>query len=150
MKNVCVLALILGVAIAPLAHAQADSAKDEAQQQKGRNATTTTAYSFTTSTQEGSVLFSGLGMGMFVAASGDVASTEWGLSRAGVYEANPLMRNRAVRIGTHVMAPMAMWWASEQLYNKGQRKLAWAVRIGVAAAYGYASLRNVRAVSGLK
>lgn len=149
MSKGYVLALLLGLGVAPLAQARAESGKETEKKEEVRRLAAPVRGSFATS-REASGLFSGLGVGMFAAASGDAASTEWGLSRAGVYEANPLMRSRAVRIGTHVAVPAAMWWASDYLYNKGERKLAWAMRIGVVAAYGYATLHNVRTVSGLK
>jgi hypothetical protein len=95
----------------------------------------------------GNSLFAVLGVGMFVAASGDVASTEWGLTRPYLYEANPLMRRRPIRIASHAAVPLAMWWASDQLHKNGQRKLATAMRIGVIAAYGYATLHNTRMLS---
>jgi len=137
---------LAALAVTPLAPAHAEETTTEEQPQFGPLAEAPKRPLAGRDVEPGA-LFSGLGVGMFLATSGDAVSTEWGLSRPGVYEANPLMRNRAVRIGAHVAVPTLMWWASDHFYKNGQRKVAWALRIGMTAAYGYVTLHNVRKVS---
>ena len=89
-------------------------------------------------------LFQTFGVGMFAASAGDLASTEWGLSQPGVYEANPLASNRGIRVSTHVLVPVAVWWTTKHLHKNGHDKAALWVRIAVTAAYGYAVMHNLR------
>jgi len=96
-------------------------------------------------TEPGTVLRS-LGVGMFLGAAGDLATTEWGLARPGLREANPLATSRGVRLSTHILAPAVAWWSTEELRKAGRPKLALALRIGVAVAYSYAALRNVHTI----
>ena len=93
---------------------------------------------------EEGALFQTLGVGMFAASAGDLASTEWGLGRPGVYEANPLASNRTVRLSTHVLVPAAVWWTTRRLHRDGHEKTALWIRIAVTAAYGYAVMHNLR------
>jgi hypothetical protein len=95
---------------------------------------------------EGSSLFTFTGVGMFAASGGDIATTEWGLNRPGIYEGNPVSTHRGVRIATHVVAPALVWWTTEELHKKGQKKLALAIRIGLMVAYSYAAAHNLRTI----
>jgi hypothetical protein len=92
-------------------------------------------------------LFQVFGAAMFSASAGDLASTEWGLTQPGIYEANPLAGNRGVRLTTHVLVPTAVWWTTKRLHEKGHDKAALWVRIAVTAAYGYAVMHNLRSTS---
>jgi len=89
-------------------------------------------------------LFQTFGVGMFAASAGDLATTEWGLSQPGVYEANPLAGNRSVRFTAHVLVPAAVWWTTKRLHENGHDRAALWVRIAVTAAYGYAVMHNLR------
>ena len=89
--------------------------------------------------------YTALGIGMFAVAGADLASTELGSSRPGVYEANPFQGNRGVRIATHVAAPALMYWVTDRLHKRGKPKLALLARIGFNVAYSYAVMHNVRA-----
>lgn len=93
---------------------------------------------------EEGALFRALGVGMFAASAGDLASTEWGLGRPGIYEANPLASNRNVRLSTHLVVPAAVWWTTKRLHQDGHEKAALWIRIAVTAAYGYAVMHNLR------
>jgi hypothetical protein len=95
----------------------------------------------------GNGLFATLGVGIFAASAGDLASTELGLTRLGAFEANPLQRNRMVRVSSHLAVPALVWWTSDRLHARGKTKLALAMRIGFTIAYGYATLHNSRASS---
>jgi hypothetical protein len=88
--------------------------------------------------------FTAFGIGMFVASGADLASTEFGLSRPGIQEANPLQRNRNVRILSHVAAPALMYWMTEKLHDKGRTKTALFARIGFNVAYSYVVMHNLR------
>ena len=93
---------------------------------------------------QGGPLFDVFGIGMFAASAGDLASTEWGLTQPGIYEANPLAAHRGVRVSTHALVPAAVWWASKRLHQNGHDRAALWVRIAVTAAYGYAVMHNLR------
>jgi hypothetical protein len=93
--------------------------------------------------------FNAFGVGMFVVAGADLASTELGLARPGVYEANPLQGNRNVRILTHVAAPAFMYWVTDKLHDKGKTKTALVARIGFSVAYSYIVMHNLRTASAL-
>jgi len=99
---------------------------------------------------ERSGVFDAFGWAMAASSAADVASTEWGLRQPGVFERNPLMGNRSLRIGVHVATPAAVWWLTERMHRQGQKKVALIVRISVVAAYGYATLHNLRTLSSLK
>jgi hypothetical protein len=92
--------------------------------------------------------FAAMGVGMFAASAGDLATTELGLARAGITESNPFQRNRLVRLSTHAAVPALLWWTTDRLHARGKTKLALIMRIGFTAAYGYAVLHNTRSMGG--
>jgi len=92
--------------------------------------------------------FTAMGVGMFAASAGDLATTELGLARPGITEANPFQRNRLVRLTTHAAVPALLWWTTDRLHARGKTKLALVMRIGFTAAYGYAVLHNTRSMGG--
>lgn len=97
-----------------------------------------------------SSLFKAFGVGMVVAAAGDLVSTELGLRHPSIYEANPLQRDRGVRIGMHAVAPVLTYWASERVRRSGRPKMALLIRIGVTVAYSYAVMHNLRTTAGVR
>jgi hypothetical protein len=97
---------------------------------------------------ESSALFQISGVGMFALSAADVATTEIGLAR-GLTEGNPAASNRALRLVQHVAGPAAVYWTTERLRRNGKEKLALALRIALVAAYGYATVHNLRQVGGL-
>ncbi|HEY7698202.1 MAG TPA: hypothetical protein VIE88_07280 [Vicinamibacteria bacterium] len=99
--------------------------------------------------QPSSGAFQAAGIGMFVVAGADLATTELGLARPGVYEANPMQGNRSVRILTHVAAPAFMYWVTNKLQDKGKTKTALVARIGFSVAYSYIVMHNLRTASAL-
>ncbi len=107
----------------------AQSEIDESKVQEGKN---------------GQGLYRFFGAIMFAASAGDLASTEWGLSKPGIYETNPLAMNRNVRVTAHVLVPTVVWWATNKMRKNGHHKAALWIRIGVTAAYGYAVMHNLR------
>ena len=92
--------------------------------------------------------FRTMGVGMFVSAAADLATTELGLATPGIVEMNPLQGNRGVRIATHVAVPAFLYWATERARKKGDVKLALLLRIGVNVAYSYAAMHNARSLAG--
>jgi len=148
MSKTCWSALLIGLVMGQAAFGGADSARKEPERKEKERLTMPMGSS--SAALQGNSLFTGLGVGMFVAASGDAASTEWGLTRPYLYEANPLMRSRPIRIASHAVVPLVTWWASDHLHKNGQRKLALAMRIAVVAVYGYATLHNTRILSRMK
>jgi hypothetical protein len=98
---------------------------------------------------EKSPLFTFSGFGMFAAAGADFATTEIGLSR-GLEEGNPVAGNRSLRLLHHVVGPAAVFWTSAELEKSGKRKLATTLRVALMAAYGYATLHNLRQVGGIR
>lgn len=99
--------------------------------------------------QPSSGAFKAFGVGMFAAAGADLASTELGLARAGVYESNPLQGNRNVRLLTHVAAPAFMYWVTDKLHDRGKTKTALFARIGFSVAYSYVVMQNLRTASAI-
>jgi hypothetical protein len=97
---------------------------------------------------EGSPLFQISGVAMLAASGADFATTEMGISR-GLAEGNPIASNRSVRLLHHVIGPAAVWWTTTELQKKGKTRLATSLRIALMAAYGYATLHNLRQVSGI-
>lgn len=75
----------------------------------------------------------------------DLASTEIGIAR-GLSEGNPLMRKRAVRLPLKVGLTVLVVVTVRELLRDGHPKLALALGIGAAAAWGYAAARNVRLI----
>lgn len=96
----------------------------------------------------GTPLFQISGYAMFVASGTDLATTEMGMAR-GLGEGNPLASNRSVRLLHHLVGPAAVWWTTSELQKNGKTKLATTLRIALMAAYGYATLHNLRQVGGI-
>ena len=94
-----------------------------------------------------SASFKIFGAGMFIAAGADLASTEYGLGRAGVYEVNPMQGNRSMRILTHAAVPAFMYFVTQKLHDRGKPKLALLARIGFTVGYGYVVMHNLRTAS---
>jgi hypothetical protein len=88
--------------------------------------------------------FKAFGVGMFIAAGADLASTEFGLSQPGTHEVNPLQGDRTVRALTHAAVPVFMYWATEKMRDQGKPKLALLTRIGFTVAYSYVVMHNLR------
>ena len=118
---------------------------------EGNNTPTPTPNSFAAyleaRTSKPSPAFQAFGYSMFAASGADVATTEWALRQPGVYEANPFMRNRGVRIATHALVPAAAWWTSRWMQQHGRRKAALFLRIGVTVAYGVLAVHNAHVAS---
>lgn len=91
-----------------------------------------------------SAAFKMFGAGMFIAAGADLASTEYGLSRPGVYEVNPVQGNRNLRLLTHAAVPAFMYFVTDKLHDKGKTKLALLARIGFTVGYSYVVMHNMR------
>lgn len=83
------------------------------------------------------------GVGMFAASAADLITTERGLSQ-GFAEGNPAASQRGLRIATHVVGPMAVYYATEKLQRAGKTKTALLLRVSLMAAYSYAAIHNVR------
>jgi hypothetical protein len=96
---------------------------------------------------EKGTLFKFTGFAVFAASSGDLVSTEWGLTQPGISEGNPIASKRSVRIATHVLAPAIVWWTTEKMHQSGNKKLALALRIGLMVAYSYATVHNLHAAT---
>ena len=94
--------------------------------------------------QQARGLYRFFGATMFAASAGDIASTEWGLTKPGIYETNPLATNRNARVTAHVLVPTVVWWTTNKMRKNGHYKAALWIRIGVTAAYGYAVMNNLR------
>ncbi len=82
-------------------------------------------------------------IGMLAGSAFDVGTTDYALSHPGVYEANPLMRNRGVRITVNVVVPFMLY---KMIKGKSTK-----VQLGVAGSYiaaktfvGIHNLREVR------
>ena len=86
------------------------------------------------------------GVGMFAASAADLITTEQGLSQ-GLSEGNPAASQRGLRIATHVVGPMAVYYATERLQKAGKTKSALLLRISLMAAYSYAAIHNARLIS---
>jgi len=85
------------------------------------------------------------GVGMFAASAADLITTERGLSQ-GFAEGNPAASQRGLRIATHVVGPMAVYYATEKLQRAGKTKTALLLRISLMAAYSYATIHNARLI----
>ena len=85
------------------------------------------------------------GVGMFAASAADLITTERGLSQ-GLAEGNPAASQRGLRIATHVVGPMAVYYATESLQKAGKTKTALLLRISLMAAYSYAAIHNARLI----
>lgn len=90
-------------------------------------------------------LFRASGIGMFAASAADLVSTEYGLSQ-GLAEGNPAASERSLRIATHVVGPMAVYYASERLDRAGRTKTALLLRVSLMVAYSYAAIHNARLI----
>lgn len=97
---------------------------------------------------EASAPFQISGIGMFAASAADFATTELGLAR-GLSEGNPVASNRGLRLVHHVVGPAAVFWTTEHLRRKGKQKLALTLRLALIAAYGYATVHNLRQVGSV-
>lgn len=85
------------------------------------------------------------GVGMFAASAADLITTERGLSR-GFAEGNPAASQRGIRIATHVVGPMAVYYATKKLQRAGKTKTALLLRVSLMAAYSYAAIYNARLI----
>ena len=84
-------------------------------------------------------------VGMFAASAADLITTERGLSQ-GFAEGNPAASKRGLRIATHVVGTMAVYYATEKLQRAGKTKTALLLRISLMAAYSYAAIHNARVI----
>ncbi len=142
------LLLFFGLAATPTAHAcskvsEPDAASSEAKPDR----TPAQSEVDEPKEQEGHKrqgLYRFFGATMFAASAGDLATTEWGLTKPGIYESNPLATNRNVRVTAHVLVPTVVWWTTNKMRKNGHHKAALWIRIGVTAAYGYAVMHNLR------
>ena len=94
---------------------------------------------------DSSPAFRGSGMGMFAASAADLITTERGLSQ-GFVEGNPAASQRGLRIASHVIGPMAVYYATEKLQRAGKTKTALLLRVSLMAAYSYAAIHNARLI----
>ena len=85
------------------------------------------------------------GVGMFAASAADLITTERGLSQ-GFAEGNPAASQRGLRIATHVVGTMAVYYTTEKLQRTGKTKTALLLRISLMAAYSYAAIHNARLI----
>lgn len=85
------------------------------------------------------------GVGMFAASAADLITTEYGLTR-GLDEGNPAASSRGLRVVTHVVGPVAVYYATEKLQREGRTKTALFLRISLMAAYSYAAIHNTRLI----
>jgi len=91
-----------------------------------------------------------LGWMTYGTSAADVITTEVILARGGG-ELNPLMRNRAVRIGSRSVFCVAFNKSTEYLRTKkGHPKIALWMRISIVALHGYVVARNVHVARGLE
>lgn len=91
--------------------------------------------------------FKTMGVGMFVAAAGDFATTEISLQTPGIVEMNPVQRNLGLRLLTHAAAPAFVYWITERARRKGNGKLALLIRVGFNVAFSYAAMYNARTLA---
>jgi hypothetical protein len=91
---------------------------------------------------EPSKLFRALGWAVYGTSAADVVTTEIGLAR-GRHELNPVMRNRAVRIGAHVVVPIAVNKTTEFIRSEGYPTYALIIRMAVVGMWGFTSARNI-------
>lgn len=89
-------------------------------------------------------LFRVFGWTTYGVVAGDLISTEVGLSQPGVYEANPLQQNRAVRLSAHVALTVVANRTTAKLYRDGHKKAALWTRVAIVAAFGYVTASNLR------
>lgn len=88
-------------------------------------------------------LFRLLGTTAYFVSAGDYVSTHYAL-RNGYEELNPLQRNEGARLAAHVALPVLVNWGTAELHKDGHEKVALWIRIGMVAAYGYATAHNLR------
>ena len=98
---------------------------------------------------EAGKLFRALGWATYGVSAADVISTEMFLAR-GDSELNPLMRNRAIRIGSHIAYPIMINKGTEYVRKKGHPKIALWTRIVAVGILGVVGARNVHVAVGLK
>ena len=79
-------------------------------------------------------------IGMLAASAFDIGTTEHGLKHRGMYEANPLMKNRGVRVTVNIAAPIALYFA---IRNKPKK-------VQILATVPYIGLKTFVGVHNLK
>jgi len=94
-------------------------------------------------------LYRVLGWMAYGTSAADVITTEVILARGGE-ELNPLMRNRTVRIGSHIAYPFVFNEITEFIRKKGHPKIALWTRIAVVGILGSVSARNAHVARGLQ
>lgn len=94
-------------------------------------------------------LFRVMGWATYGTSAADIVTTELSLARGG-HERNPYMRNRAVRIGSHIVVPVAVNKATEYIRKKGLPRYALWIRIAAVGMWGFYSARNIHIASGLE
>jgi len=72
---------------------------------------------------------------------GDVATTEIGL-RQGGREANPLLSSRPLLWGTHLLAPIIVWWYGERMGSRVPAWLGLAVPMCAVTAWNATQLKE--------
>jgi hypothetical protein len=99
---------------------------------------------FAESEERGDRLYDALGYAMFAGSAGDLLSTQYALAQGG-RELNPLQRDLGVRIGTTVAFPFVANYLSDELREKGHRKLSLWLRIALVGLKSYVIVHNLRA-----
>lgn len=88
-------------------------------------------------------LFDVLGIGIYVTKATDIATTELALGRPGVYEANPLLHNRGVRVAASAVVAPLINLGTARVYRTRPRLALW-MRVGVVVGWGFASAHHLR------
>ena len=95
---------------------------------------------------EESKLFRGLGVALYVTNATDLISTEYALTRNdGLYEANPLLSHRWVRIPLKTAMPFVVNTMTAKVY-KTHPRVATVIRLASVVGYGYIATRNIQLV----
>ena len=88
-------------------------------------------------------------IGMLVGSAVDLGTTEYGLKYPGIHEANPLMRNRGVRITVNIAAPLCLYRLIKDKNKKTQLIVAGSY-IGIKAFAGVHNYKVIQKVKGGK
>jgi len=75
----------------------------------------------------------------------DAGSTLYARRQPGVIEANPLMRNRAVMIGSHIASAAALTYIDTRLQRRS-KCAPWVLRGAVLVAGGFVARHNLQQV----
>jgi hypothetical protein len=87
-----------------------------------------------------------LDVGVCIAATADISTTEYALRTGMFREYNPIMQDTGVRIGSKVFATGAVLWVAKSLKDRGHPRWSKGLKIATIIVWGGAAAWNLNQI----